>query len=394
MKMTRATFVRSAAGLAAAAAASQLSAEPEVEKPRPGERATVALAGFDSPASSSVIRRSVREAALLASDFSWLSRGDVVFIKPVINSGNPYPATTHPEAVAAMVELLKERGAGRVIVGDMSGVGSVRFSEKETKGSTRANMLSAGFAGPVSAAGAELHCFEEAGWNAFYGDMPHNGNSWKNPIMMPNILQEARHIILMPRCSRHVIAGSTLGMKAAVGYWRHDTRLEFHRDAATLHEKIAEANLVSTLKEKQRLILTVADRMLADMGPDQGHVHEPANGIVIASPSIVAHDMTSLSWLLLNRDELPDVRDGIIDNSEAVAKTANHVVTAWLGGMTSAVFSQSVAKTRMTRITHDRVLQHAWKLAGGAPVIRFMEANAGVQTAVRRQLSEMVSVTG
>ena len=71
--------------------------------------------------------------------------------------------------------------------------------------------------------------------------------------MMPNILKEVQHIVLMPRCSRHILTGSTLGMKAAVGYWRHDTRLEYHRDAATLPEKTAEANTVSTLITKQRL---------------------------------------------------------------------------------------------------------------------------------------------
>jgi len=62
--------------------------------------------------------------------------------------------------------------------------------------------------------------------------------------MMPNILKEVQHIVLMPRCSRHLLAGSSLGLKAAVGYWRHDTRLEYHRAAATLQEKTAEGNTV------------------------------------------------------------------------------------------------------------------------------------------------------
>ncbi|HNR51348.1 MAG TPA: DUF362 domain-containing protein, partial [Deltaproteobacteria bacterium] len=67
------------------------------------------------------MKLAIRACAEAATDFSWLSRGDAVFIKPVVNSGNPYPATTSPIAVAAMIELLREKGAGRVVVGDMSG---------------------------------------------------------------------------------------------------------------------------------------------------------------------------------------------------------------------------------------------------------------------------------
>ena len=88
--------------------------------------------------------------------------------------------------------------------------------------------------------------------------------------MMPNILKDVDHIVLMPRCGRHVLAGSTLGLKAAVGYWRTDTRLEYHRDAATFHEKTAEANTARILLDKQRIVVSAADRILTTFGPDDG----------------------------------------------------------------------------------------------------------------------------
>ena len=81
--------------------------------------------------------------------------------------------------------------------------------------------------------------------------------------MMPEILKSMQHIVLMPRCSRHVLAGSTLGLKAAVGYWRHDTRLEYHHAASSFHEKTAEGNTVGTLLKKQRLVISAADKVLA-----------------------------------------------------------------------------------------------------------------------------------
>ncbi|MCK9364032.1 MAG: DUF362 domain-containing protein [Syntrophales bacterium] len=107
------------------------------------------------------------------------------------------------------------------------------------------------------------------------------------------------------RHTRVVLAGATLGMKAAVGYWRTDTRLEYHRDAATFHEKTAEANTARTLLQKQRLVISAADKILTTFGPDKGHVHQPPTGLVIASESVVAHDMVSLAWLMENRRNIP-----------------------------------------------------------------------------------------
>ena len=154
-----------------------------------------------------------------------------------------------------------------MIVGDMSGVQYVRFTPTSLRGSSRKLMESSGMAKVVQAAGAELHFFEESGWDSFYEDVPATSTYWKRPLMMPNILKEVQHIILMPRCARHMLAGSTLGMKAAVGYWRHDTRLEYHRDAATLQEKTAEGNTVETLRTKQRLVISAADKILTVFGP-------------------------------------------------------------------------------------------------------------------------------
>ena len=130
------------------------------------------LAGVSRGASEQALRLAVRYAAEAATDFSWLSKGDPVFIKPALNSGNPYPATSSPVAIGAMVELLKEKGAGRVILGDMAGIEHMKLSPEGFTGSTRLLMEASGMAGAARAAGAELCFFEEAGWDAFYEDAP------------------------------------------------------------------------------------------------------------------------------------------------------------------------------------------------------------------------------
>lgn len=398
--MKRRDFLRLAAGSAVAAVSSCAGGNRGTTAPasvhsapaRRGE-AAVFLAGVGRGAGEETVRRAVRAAAEAASDFSWLSRGDSVFVKPVLNSGNPYPATTSPAAMGAMIELLKDKGAGRVVAGDMSGIEHVKLSPGKLSGSSRCLMEASGMARAVRAAGGELHFFEEAGWDAFYEEAPAASSHWKTGIMMPGILKEMDHIVLMPRCARHVLAGSTLGLKAVVGYWRTDTRLEYHREASTLQEKTAEGNTVETLRTKQRLAVTAADKILATFGPDDGHVFEPETGLVIASTSLIAHDMVSLAWLLENRQAMPSSeKDGFMDTSRLVARMGNRYVVSMLGGMSQALFSETFTKDDIRTIWDDRVLMHACRISGGAPGIVIEPVDGNVQGDLRKRLTEATAL--
>jgi uncharacterized protein (DUF362 family) len=363
----------------------------------PGEDATpVIAAGVARGAGEEATERAVRAAALAATDFSWLGRGDTVLVKPVCNSGNAYPATTDPLALRAMIALLRERGAGRVIVADMSGIEFVRFSRDHLRGSTRELMHQNRMAQTVEAAGGEVHAFEEAGWDAFFEDRPAARGSWVGPILLPNVLEQADHVVLMPRCARHLLAGSTLGMKAAVGWWRHDARLEYHRDAATLLEKTADANTVPSVNAKQRLVLTSATKVLTTFGPDQGYVAEPETGLVIASTSLVAHDMVSLAWLLENRRAMPAAeRDGVFDDpnrSAVLVNFVNRIVTAWLGGVGAALRAQWLSRHDLRSIWDDRVLRRAFDVHGGVPRVELVGADASLPAPLRERLSAGVAL--
>jgi len=357
----------------------------------PGRPTRVCLAGLKRGSSAQTVKSAVRAAAESATDFSWLSRGDAVFIKPALNSGNPYPATTSPEALGAVVEMLKDRGSRRVIVGDMRGIEHVKLSQEGVSGSSRRLMEASGMAQAAEAAGAEIHFFEESGWHAFYEDYPAGGSHWKRGLMMPKILKEVDHIILMPRCARHVLAGSTLGLKAAVGYWRRDTRLEYHRDASTFQEKTAEGNTVETLLKKQRLVLSAADKILTTFGPDKGLVLQPEIGLVMASESVVAHDMVSLAWLMENRRDIPSSeKDWFKDpyGSQWIVSAANHWVVNKLGGLGQAFDSEKLTRNDMDTIWDDRVLNRAYQVFGNLPAVVLETANNVVPQVLKKRLAE------
>jgi uncharacterized protein (DUF362 family) len=354
----------------------------------------VVLAGVVSGSEDQALMRAVTETARAATDFGWLTSGDAVLIKPALNSGNPYPATTSPEGIGAMVELLKEKGAGRVIVSDMSGIEHVKLTPERLKGSSRELMHASGMAQAALEAGAELHFPEEAGWDAFFEDHPVDASFWKEGIMMPNILQEVDHIVLMPRCGRHLLLGSSLGMKNAVGYWRTDSRLEYHKIASTIQEKTADANTVTCLREKQRLVLTTATQIITTKGPDDGFVAKPETGLVIASESIVAHDMVSLAWLLHNRrgmseSERASSRDPY--QRQAVVGTLNRLVVRRLGGLGEALHAEKLLRNDIDSIWDDRVLNRAYDVFGGIPEVKLVDVGASVPQDVKEGLTRMVS---
>jgi uncharacterized protein (DUF362 family) len=350
-----------------------------------GPKAGVVLTGAPRGSSEDVIRNAVKRAAEAATDFSWLSKGDTVIIKPVLNSGNAYPATTSPIGIKAMVELLKDRGAGRVILMDMSGVEHVKLERKRLRGSSRELMNRCGMAQAGLAAGAELHFPEEDGWDAFFEEHPDHGSSWKGPIMMPKIIKEADHVVLMPRTGRHVLAGSSLGLKAAVGWWRYDSRLEYHRDASTYHEKTAEANTVPSLLARQRLVLTTATKVLTTFGPDDGFVMEPETGLVIASTSVLAHDIVSLAWLIENRDATPEAEKTAVKDpatSQTVVTAANRGVVMMLGGAMEAARAEKLIANQVSAVGDDLVIRRACQIFGGRPEIELRVPDESVPSSI------------
>ena len=352
----------------------------------------VSVIGVPRDSPREVVEAAVRRAAESVTDFSWLSRGDRVLIKPVCNSPTPYPATTDPVALHAMIRLLEEHGAGQITVADMSGVQFIRFSPHKRKGSSRKLMTRSGMAAAIDEAGARLHAFEEPGWDAFHPEIPVAGNRWSAPIMMPDVLNETDHVVLMPRCARHILAGSTLGLKAAVGWWRHDSRLIYHRECASLPEKTAEANTVPSLLAKQRLVLTSATKVMTTFGPDTGYIVTPDTGLIIASAAVVAHDMVSLAWLHENRRATPEKRrDKLINDphrSSLVRGIISRFATSMLGGGVGDVLRTETPPPGTTgSIWDDPFLQSGFEAFGGIPELALIDEAGSVPAAVLQSLS-------
>jgi uncharacterized protein (DUF362 family) len=240
-----------------------------------------------------------------ATDFSWLNNGKSVLVKLALNSGVQYPMTTDPWALDCLLKVLKEHGAGKIYVGDQSGVRNVYWTAKgQVRGSTKAFMQSTGLLPVIERNGATAVCFEERGYDSYINGVPAGESHWKEPIRITNFVNEVDNIVYLPRLGSHGIADFTCGMKIGVGFLREDSRRIFHQGGANYYPMYEEINEVPEIKSKVRLSVCTGRLVMSLMGPDAGYVVEPESGPVFASENLLAHDLFGYAYLQYCRENL------------------------------------------------------------------------------------------
>ncbi len=244
--------------------------------------------GIEPKDDDTSLRSAIKDVFLKSTNnLEWLSKGDIVLLKPALNSDNPYPSTTHPYAISVISNILSKEGA-YVLVGDQSGLGHVvQDNMGIIRGNTLDNFIKSGMGDDEE---NNFISFESRGWNK--GFMHHSSDhtpSWPNGFYVTKCIEKADHIINLPRLSTHSQAGVTLGFKNMVGILRDDSRMDFHAngpfnnfikreargstlksiddESGTFIEKIVEIS--DAIKEKLRLTLFVATKAQATFGPNQ-----------------------------------------------------------------------------------------------------------------------------
>jgi uncharacterized protein (DUF362 family) len=304
----RRTFLGISAALATTAALSPVTAataDTDLNVPEP----LPVLPGYAPKIGSAWIAKGKTESAtplvdrLLTSvsDFSWLAPGDRVLLKLALNSGKVYPATSDPWLVRSLIEILRAKGAGEILVGDQSGVEAVFWQRDQQRGSSRMLCQSAGLLAVIEEAGATPVFFEELGYDAYVRTEPQGGHHWSSPLWVTAVVNQVDHIIYVPRVASHIMGDITAGLKLGVGFLREDSRLAFHRGGAEFYAMYEEINQVPEIQRKLRLIVTSGRKVLTTIGPDMGDVAEPDPGLLMATDDLLANELLSYAWLQWNR---------------------------------------------------------------------------------------------
>ena len=201
-----------------------------------------------------------------------IEKGDEVLLKPNFNTGDPPPASSDPDFVKAVIELLYEHGAGKVIVGESS---MMRVS-------TRTVFEETGMLKKAEEAGAEVMFFDECEWEAVV-----TGGKYLRKVSLPReTLGKNWKLVYACALKTHKWAKFTLSLKLAVGFMKPSERIQLH--TRHLEEKIADLNLVV----HPSLIIMDGRKCFINGGPACGELRNP--NVVSASGDRIALDVEAI----------------------------------------------------------------------------------------------------
>jgi uncharacterized protein (DUF362 family) len=248
-----------------------LSPHPEAKAASENKKLIIEGVGQTDGYSVRELTRKVFQSAGGAGRF--ISRGDVVVIKPNISWARPpkMAATTNPEVLQAVIELCQEAGAKRVRIAD------------NTMDQAKFCFSVSGAADVAKITGAELINPD----SSLMRDMKLHGDRldvW--PVYVP--LVEADKVINLPVAKDHILSSLTLGMKnwfGAIGGRRGSLHSEIHPNIVDLAQFF-----------KPTITLIDATRIMIRNGPSGGSTSDVVtqNTLILSDDPVAADGKAAL----------------------------------------------------------------------------------------------------
>jgi len=246
-------------------------------KEETAKKAIIGIAGGES--SVSVL---VAKAIELAGGLGFIKKGSTVLIKPNLNTGDPHPASTNPEVVYEVINLVKKQNPYRILVGDRSG-----FWLNTIDCMKKSKIYEA-----AESAGAEVFPFDDEEWVQV---KPKEAKNWPGGYSVPQILIDADYVISVPVLKTHSIANFSIAIKNWVGILYSKDRIAglhpFGRDKEVFGSKLAELHL----SRLPSFIVTDCTRVFTEGGPTNGKAVDV--NMVYATSDIIANDVLGLAIL-------------------------------------------------------------------------------------------------
>ena len=212
--------------------------------------------------------------------------GENVLLKPNYNSADPAPGSTHPDVLRALVTRLKEMGAGRITVGDRSGMGN-----------TQAVMRSLGVYDLASELDFDVQVFDDLGIEGWV-EMQPNGSHWKQGYLMAAPCLDCGVVVQTCCLKTHRFGGVfTLSLKNSVGMAAKFHPSSGYNYMGELHGSPHQRRMIAEINAAYTPALVVLDGVEAFVsgGPDRGELATP--GVVLAGTDRVAIDAVGVAIL-------------------------------------------------------------------------------------------------
>lgn len=199
-----------------------------------------------------------------------LSGSETVLLKPNYNTADPYPGSSDPKFVGAVVELLREHGAGQVVIGESTAYLRHRKVLEE-----------AGLMSVAHELDVPVIVYDEDGW-----ERVRVGGHYLKRVKIARALRRFERLIYVCCPKTHHAAKFTGSLKLGMGLIGQLDRFWMHM--RYLQEKIAEMNLAFA----PDLILADMRRTFIKGGPAKGELREPR--LILASGDRIALDVEAI----------------------------------------------------------------------------------------------------
>ena len=241
------------------------------------KKAVVGIAGGEDK-----ISILVGKAIELAGGIGFINKGSTVLIKPNLNTGDPHPASTNPEVVYEVINLVKKQDPYRILVGDRSGYWL----------NTIDCMRQSKIYDAAIDAGAEIYPFDDEEWIKVNPIMAEN---WVNGFSIPKMVNDVDYIISIPVLKTHIKAYFSIAIKNWVGILQPKDRTSglhsYEGNKTAFGYKLAELHL----SRLPSFIVTDCTKVFVDGGPTTGKAVD--GNIIYATNDIIANDVVGLAIL-------------------------------------------------------------------------------------------------
>ncbi|MFX1492003.1 MAG: DUF362 domain-containing protein [Promethearchaeota archaeon] len=201
--------------------------------------------------------------------------GDLVTIKPNMNTADPYPASSDADFIQALGELILEAGAGKLQIMDAS----------TQRVCTRDVGEEIGLCDVAMDLNADFISLDEHPW--IKQSFPHGKYLKSGHIGEPAL--NLGKLVIAPCLKTHFLAKFTASMKVMMGLLKRQDRLKMHM--RKLEYKIAD--LASYFHPT--VIVMDARKVFVTKGPASGQLETP--NLILASHDMVAIDVEGVRVL-------------------------------------------------------------------------------------------------
>ncbi len=233
--------------------------------------------------------------------------GKSVAIKANFNSADPFPASTHPDTLAAIVGTLKDNDA------------SVVLAERSGMGITRDVLYEMGIMSLSQKLGFDVTVLDQS--REWHKESP-VGSHWKRGYLFPDIFRRADAVVTTCCLKTHRFGGHfTMSLKNSVGMVaKHDPHDRYNY-MYELHGSPYQRLMIAEINAAYEPLFVVMDGIkgFSRGGPEAGTLIEP--GLMLASTDRVALDAAGVS-ILRAYGTTPEVSSGPVFQQEQIARAA------------------------------------------------------------------------